>query len=281
MARRGAGQPDFSESSIARAVLRDTVSHPLSIYPSVLALLGALAAGLFGASVPLVLGASGAAAVGLTSWLVNYFGRRHAFAGAYLARAHARIERETARKLEQLRQELGELGLPQGVDQLDMFDRKLQNLKAVLGRKLDAGELTYGRYLGIAEQVYLSAVDNLHEAALGLRAVHTIDLDYIDQRLKQLGDRAEHAAERDALAARRDLYAEHRAAVAERLSQNEAAMTQMDRTAAAIAGIKTAPGRAHLDLETAMRELQQLAERAHTYSIQESTPSRRSRGGTR
>jgi hypothetical protein len=269
MARRGSS-PDFSESSIARAVLRETVSHPLSIYPAVFAALGALAATLFGATPVLITGASGFAAVGLVGWLVNYFGRRQAFTGAYLARAHARIERETREKLEQLRAELDELGLEQGVEQVAQFERKLENLKDVLGRKLDVGELTYGRYLGIAEQVYLSAIDNLHEAALGLRAVHTIELDSIDQRLAELRAESERSGEPSSeitsLVERKNLYAEHKERVSDLLAQNEAAMTEMDRTAVAIAGIKTTPDHAQIDLETAMAELARLAGRAHEYS---------------
>jgi len=151
----------------------------------------------------------------------------------------------------------------------------------VLGRKLDVGELTYGRYLGIAEQVYLSAIDNLHEAALGLRAVHTIELDSIERRLEQLRAAAAPgsapSAELTSLVARRDLYTERKARVAELLAQNEVAMTEMDRTAVAIAGIKTTPDHGQLDLETAMAELARLAGRAHEYS-RRSTPQHRKSG---
>jgi hypothetical protein len=261
---------EFSQSAVRSAVLRATVSHPASIYPTVLAVLGAVAAALFGWSSPLLWGASGAGCVGLASWLVNYFARNRSFATSYLERAHRALEERTRGRLEALERELGELGLERGVHQLEEFGAKLANLKAILGQVLDASELTYGRYLGIAEQVYLSAIDNLHEAALSRQSISTIDLAYVDRRLREIekgGVQPEEAAEFESLRARRDLHAEQLAKVEELLARNESAMTQMDMAAAAIAAIKTGPRSARVDFETAMGELTRLAATAHRYSL--------------
>jgi DNA-binding transcriptional MerR regulator len=271
VAEAGSRHGEFSQSAVRRAVLRETVSHPASVYPAVLAALGAVAVGLFGWSNPLLWGASGAGAVGLLSWLVNYFARSKSFAGRYLERAHRALEERTRSRLEQLERELAELGLERGVHQLDAFGAKLANLKEILRRVLDVNELTYGRYLGIAEQVYLSAIDNLHEAALARQAIATIDLSYIDARLRELEKGAaphdEAASEIESLRARRELHAEQLAKVEELLAQNEVAMTQMDVAAAAIAAIKTGPRSARVDFETAMSELTRLADTAQRYSL--------------
>jgi len=270
MPQRSGLSADFSKSAVTKAVLRDTLAHPLSIYPAVFAVLGGMATALFGVSPMLLAGTGGVAMLGLSSWLVNYFARRQSFAGAYLQRAHRLIEAETRARLEQLRSDLEEQGLTQGVTQLQKFQQKLDNLKQVLGRKLDPGELTYGRYLGIAEQVYLSAIDNLQQAALASRAVHTIDLGYIETRLRELENAPrmtdENSREMASLQERRTLYAQNRAQVAQLISRNESAMTEMDRTAATLASIKTKRGAAKVDLETAMSELVRLAQQAHRYA---------------
>ena len=262
---------DFSKPAVARAVLKTTASHPMSIYPTVLAVLGALSAALFGPAELLIWGSSGALGLGLVSWLINYGMRRDSFASRYLERAHARLEEQTQARLETLKVELEELGLNQGVEQLAKFRDKLQNFKGLLERKLDPSELTYGRYLGIAEQVYLAAVDNLHEATLGLRAVSTVDLDYIDKRLRELeritSPKEEVAGEIKSLRERRELHGEQSKKVADLMSRNESAMTELDRTSAAIASIKTTPGHASMDFETAMSELALMANRAAKYSI--------------
>ncbi len=253
-----------------RAVLSNTAGHPLTVYPTVLAVLGVLAAALFGFTMPLVVGASGLACVGLAGWIVNYFARRDRFASRYLRRAHEALERETRRKLQNLEAELRELDLQQGVVQLARFKEKLDTLTTLLKRKLDESELTYGRYLGMAEQVYLAAVDNLHEAALAARTARSIDLRYVEQRLavleKEDATAPDVAGELEALRGRREIHAEQSARVSELLSRNEAAMTQLDRTSAAIAAVRTAPGHASMDFETAMSELARLAKRAHKYS---------------
>lgn len=253
-----------------RAVLQNTAGHPLSVYPTVLAVLGGLALLLFGPSAVLVAGVSGLASVGLASWLINYFFRRESFASRYLRKAHEALERETRRKLRNLEEELRELDLQQGVVQLARFREKLDTLTTLLKRKLDESELTYGRYLGMAEQVYLAAVDNLHEAALAARTARAIDLRYVEQRLavleKEDSASPDVAGELEALRGRREIHAEQSARVAELLSRNEAAMTQLDRTSAAIAAVRTQAGHASMDFETAMSELAILAKRAHKYS---------------
>ncbi len=261
----------FDEAAVKRAVLRTTAGHPLSVYPTVMAVLGGLATALFGPSVLLVAGISGGAALGLGSWLINYFFRRESFAGAYLRRAHQALERETQRKLDHLREELEELGIAQGVEQLDRFKGKLETLKRLLGQKLERTELTYGRYLGIAEQVYLSAVDNLHQASQARRAMTAIDPRYIERRIRELHEsedmsRSDNQAELASLEERRELRAVQERRISELLSQNETAMTQLDQTSAAIASIRTAPGHTRVDLETAMSDLAEMVARAHKYS---------------
>jgi hypothetical protein len=271
VAEPGSRPTEFSQSAVRRAVLRETAGHPASVYPAVLAVLGAVAVALFGWSGPLLWGASGAGCVGLASWLVNYFVRNKSFASGYLARAHRALEERTRARLGELERELGELGLERGVHQLEEFGAKLANLKEILGRVLDVNELTYGRYLGIAEQVYLSAIDNLHQAALSRQSIRTIDLAYVDARLRELEKSAaphdEAASEIESLRARRELHAEQLEKVEELLARNETAMTQMDMAAAAIAAIKTGPRSARVDFETAMGELTRLAETAQRYSL--------------
>ena len=67
------------------------------------------------------------------------------------------------------------LGFKEGVEQVRMLRQKYQNLAEVLRRRLDAGELTYRRYLGMAEGVYLASVENLQDVAISLRSISTID----------------------------------------------------------------------------------------------------------
>jgi dsDNA-binding SOS-regulon protein len=122
----------------------------------------------------------------------------------------------------------------------------------------------------MAEQVYLSGLDNLQRIAHTLASIQAIDEDYVRSRILDLKRIREPSAsktqELESLQARLSLKDAQRAKVDQWLAQNEQAMTQIDSTMAAIAALDTVRGHATTDLETAMRELAELARRAPDYS---------------
>jgi hypothetical protein len=133
---------------------------------------------------------------------------------------------------------------------------------------MDAGELTYGRYLGSAQKVYEAAIRNLGEVAVSLRSVSTIDIDYIDRRLAQLREDLDSGEpglrETDTLQERMTLHRTQHDRVAALLAQNEAAMTVIDRTAAALADVPLGRQQS-AEAEEAMERLEELAERTGRY----------------
>ncbi|MEE8434098.1 MAG: hypothetical protein V3S64_04845 [bacterium] len=177
---------------------------------------------------------------------------------------------EEKEKLRLLEADLKEMGSTQGVTQLKFLREKFESLTDVLKRRLSAGELTYGRYLGTAEQVYLSAVDNLNDLTVSLKSVSSIHPGYINKRLKELGNSSEAPAEKKreiaSLEKRLSLRDEQLKRVSELLAQNESAMTALDHTASAMAETRTGKGEADMDAEAAMAELEMLANRASKYS---------------
>jgi hypothetical protein len=165
-----------------------------------------------------------------------------------------------------LEQELEALDDERPVHQLRAMRDKRNNLIDVLNRRLDAGELTYARYLTTAQQVYLSALDNLHEIAISLRSISTIDRDYIETRLAELHSQSSDSAqsERASIEGRLELLTSQEDKVARLLAQNESGMTAMDRTATALADAPI--GRTPEDAEAAMAALEELAQRAMKYA---------------
>ncbi len=180
-----------------------------------------------------------------------------------------KAKKEDLERQRDLEADLSELQYPQGIEQLRMLRQKLDNLTEVLKRRLNAGELTFGRYLLAAQQVYLSAVDNIHDVAVVLRSVSTIDQAHIDDRLSELRKLTEPTEEQikevASLEQRNSLLDQQMTKVADLMSQNESAMTVLDKTAAAFAETKTGTGRAALEIEEAVKALETLAKRAHKY----------------
>jgi cell division protein ZapA (FtsZ GTPase activity inhibitor) len=126
--------------------------------------------------------------------------------------------------------------------------------------------MTYARYLSTAQQVYLAALNNLHEVAVAEQSVSAIDDDYIAQRLDELAHQDDKAAtaERGSLEDRRSLLASQEKKISNLLAQNESAMTVLDRTATALADAPI--GRQPQDAEVAMAALQEMADRAGKYA---------------
>jgi hypothetical protein len=178
------------------------------------------------------------------------------------------VEAVDPRLLAALADELGRIDDTQPAEQLAALQHKRETLVSVLQRRLDAGELTYARYLGAAEQVYRSALDNLHEVAVAHQSISTIDEAYIDRRLGELAlddsDAASSERERSTLEQRRGLRTTQRKRIAELMAQNEAALTALDRTTTALADVPI--GKRPEDAEAAMAALDELAERASMYA---------------
>lgn len=142
-------------------------------------------------------------------------------------------------------------------------------MKKLLDKKFNTGELTYGSYLGAAEQVYLSVLDNLLKSVSLLQSVETIDPEYINGRYRELQalDQVTEADEREfeALQKRLDIRNNQIQQVNTLLTENEESMTIMDETIAAIADLQTGKGLGENDLQTAMDHLKEIAGRTKSY----------------
>jgi len=180
-----------------------------------------------------------------------------------------KIEEDDEDMLVGLLADLEAVGSERGVNQLRMLREKRDSLTEVLRRRLNAGELTYGRYVGTAQSVYLAGIDNLSEVSVALQSISAIDHDYIESRLDELteandSEGEEIIRERSSLEDRRSLHQTQMTRAAALLAQNESAMTVLDRTASAIADAPM--GQTPTDAEAAMQQLEELAARAAKYS---------------
>ncbi|MHC4984287.1 MAG: hypothetical protein ACYTF6_14120 [Planctomycetota bacterium] len=251
------------------SAIRTTFTHYLTW--AALAVVAGLEAGFFYWFRPSLIMAAAALGLGVLCLLlwVPIFLRSAAFTTSVYRWIEAQEAAQLA-KLETLAADFDELAFDNGRAQLRLLRDKLESLTQVLKRRLDSGEMTYGRYLGMAQEVYGAALDNLHEVAVALRSISTIDPGYLRKRLGELERErqrsADHERELKALRDRGALLDDTNRRVAQLMAQNESALTVIDQTSAALAATRTEQGHATLDAETAMAELEQLAGRAGKYA---------------
>lgn len=260
---------DFSKSAINSAVLRTTLQHPSVLYPGAVGILGGAAALLLGPSTLLLALMAGGISIAGLALSTNFGFRREYFANNYIKQLYQDMEKERHQRKDQLKIALKEVNSKEGLSQFSRLSEKFSAFEAMLGEKLQPGELTYGRYLGMAEQVYLAALDNLSSMVHAVKSMNVINTDYVNQRIQELNSQKsgpETDEEIESLKDRLELKQKQQKKVQSLLSQNEKAMTKMDLTIASIADMRTEEARASMDIEAAMNELQRLAHKAKDYS---------------
>jgi hypothetical protein len=149
----------------------------------------------------------------------------------------------------------------QASEQLRQLGDRFRNFQKLLTEKLSPSELTFGRFNGAAENVYLSVIENLRTILSELRSLESSDPGYAQDRLKQATDGAEITALKERLALRDTRVTKVRAL----LSENEKALTQLDQAISAIGAMGTGPKLASTDLDTALQELEEIAQRARKF----------------
>ncbi|MFA6536060.1 MAG: hypothetical protein WC250_03825 [Candidatus Paceibacterota bacterium] len=260
---------DYSETAARRAALSDTIQHPLTLWPPALGVAAGFGLGLFGmVTVPAALGiAAGCTFVGAANWAIKFFGGRDACLQRYYAELHDRFEVMKEQKLETVATDLKKLGCNQGREQVGQLADKFENLRTVLSRVLNEGELSFTRFLGSAEVVYASAVSNLERVANILTNISDINRGDISRKLDLLKRKLirTSADERTVktLEERAKLYDDSQAEVAELLARNEEVLTAIDQAGSAALKIK---GQGNGELEGAMSELVGLINRVNNRS---------------
>ena len=265
---------DFSQGAIQRHIVRQGLTHWLTLYPPALGLPLGFAAYLFNTPV-LYLGLLGGLALGCGSAVINIFFRGDALSACYLQKLAEATNVQKTQMLDHLRSRLAQgRTIPgaedyaeQGLEQFERMRLRFDKLRSLLAVKFQQGELSYSRFLGAAEQVYLGSLDNLQRIVSLLESAGGIDASYIERRLTHLeGLRStSDRKEQQTLLRRQQLRAKQLEQVNELLTANEEAMTALEETVASVAAMATSSTFAKGDFDTAIAQLQQVAARARHY----------------
>jgi len=271
-------RPDeYLPATIQKAVINTGIKHPLTIYPVAFGISCGAVGWLFQIS-NLYLAALGLALLGPIWAIGQIFLRNESLGSSYLKELNRKqrnyekyLKTHLASEFKECKQTKGlEDSALQGMEQLESIQTKHANVQELLEMKLNTGEITFGRFLGAAEQVTLSVLDNLKRAAGILKSAASIQPDYIKERLQAIDQKKDRSPEdedqAEALENRLALWDEQLAKVNRLIASNEEAMTEMEKISAAIAEWRTDDSFASTDFESALTRLQALASSAHEYN---------------
>lgn len=269
----------FSKKAIQRQILKTSIESPITLFSIGTAILSGVSMILFDGGMMLRAGLSTGIAVGVSSWLINYYFRKEQLTNEYFKKLEDEFKKRNDQMLVSIKEGLNKSNLghdvksyaEQGEDQYSRIQEKFETFNNILGKQFNTGELTYRRFLGTAEQVYLSVLDNLETIATMLMSSNSIDIDYINDRLNHY-EHKENKNEDDykeieSLKERMNIKNEQIHKINKLLSINEQAMTTLDATCTSIASVKTRRGKASQDVEQTMVQLEALAESAKKYEI--------------
>ena len=270
---------DFSQNAIQKAVREKIIQNPVSVYSAALGIVGIVAANILFPSFLLILCSIGLISFGIISAIVNFAARKTVFETKHLGYLNKLLDKQKQLVLSRLKRELNKFSSSKGlevysgqaVQQFEKIRTKFENFKRILSEKFDTTEITYGRFFGTTEQLYLSVLDNLEDIMNSLGTISNIDDAYIKERLQYLEglESPEDADKREiaTLMTRKQLKEKSLLQINELLTINEEAMTQIDLTMATISQTKTKMGRASIDMEIARKDLEELITRTKKYSM--------------
>ncbi len=267
---------DYLPGTISKKVYSRGVTHPLTLYPF------AIGAGMgvigFMFNIPMLyIGAAAGLFTSTLCGIVMIFFMHDKISRKYISELNRRQKNYEQYIKRMLKKELAECleiegaatFAVQGREHYDMIDEKLRNVKEILDLKIEKSELTYGRFMGAADQVVLSVLDNLKDVVTTLKSAGSINADYIQDKLvnlEALPDGDDKDVQKGALLKRLDLRNSQLGKVTALLTKNEVAMTEMENISAAVSEWQTDDSFAEIDFESAISRLQELAEQAHIYN---------------
>jgi hypothetical protein len=267
-----------STPDIKRVVLSRTLQHPLTLYPTAVGLLGAVGIGLFGPVTVAVAAAVAGLGVGLGHLCTQVLVRPDSVAAQHYRELHERLSARREKTIKDLESRLKKAGglegckgqADQALKQFNMVLKRFETMQSLLDAKFERTELTYSRYYVAGEQAFLAVLDTLEGIAGRMQSACAIDSRFYEDRLNATRRQKVVAPADDeelkTLKERMTLRSAQLDSVNTLLTFNENAITEFDRVNAAIAEVKGVKSQTSVDLDSAMRELETLAQRARKLS---------------
>jgi NhaP-type Na+/H+ and K+/H+ antiporter len=197
----------------------------------------------------------GVATVGIGLLFVNLSLRKEHFQQIFMKKHNEILKEENRKKLIYIKESLKN---KKSSKQIERFDIKYELFKKVIKNQLSESSLAYQRLVGGFDQIYLMATKNIEKVLNYEINMDAIDIKYIGIEIKKLENKSQlesyEELELSSLKERLELFNDYKVKIDEILSNNEVALTKMDKTQASLTELNKPES-----MRCALQELQMLA----------------------
>ncbi len=210
-----------------RAILKKTVTHPMTTYPVALGVLALIWSVVIKVSEPSVIATLVGFGVGAASWVVNFFIRGEALTAEYVASLKALLKKRQEIDIRQLVIDCHYSEFPEGAKEADELIAAYRQLHDYLVGLQKKGNPSAERYLFLAEDAFQQGVAILQIALGTHRALKGTDIDRLEREVTTWKRQLSRSASREALQQRIDAnqttidqFREHQAEVETALAKS-------------------------------------------------------------
>ncbi|MBN2382660.1 hypothetical protein JXQ70_07240 [bacterium] len=189
-------KPSWDPKQVRKAVLRETIQHPLTLLSGGTAIVSALYIALLSGSKEGLLVTLSALGLSVGSWVFNYFFRLDHFVEKYYARWKKENETRRTSQMEGLRQQLVELKFDPGIKAYDELKSAYNRFHQFL-LNAQSGVLTTlqrVRMEGIACETYDLGMLTINRLVALVKIIRSVDIKRfqdevaeLDQKIRELG----------------------------------------------------------------------------------------------
>jgi hypothetical protein len=175
---------DFTGEAVGKAVLKETLEHPATIYPAAGSALAVAWTVMVAASPASVGCAIGCAFVGASAFIYNYVIKGPDRAAAYVAKLRELRRTYSISELEQFALECGHNGLVEGARGAEELKNAYVHLTDYLAAHKDG--IAADRFASLAEDTFQEGVNILQQALAIYKAVELADAEVLQKDLARL-----------------------------------------------------------------------------------------------
>jgi len=175
---------DFTGEAVSKAVLKETLEHPATIYPAAGSALAVAWTVMVAASPASVGCALGCAFVGASAFIYNYVIKGPDRAAAYVARLRELRRTYSISELKQFALECGRNGLVEGARGATELQNAYEHLTDYLATHKDG--IAADRFASLAEDTFQEGVNILQQALSIYKAVELADAEVLQKDLDRL-----------------------------------------------------------------------------------------------